>query len=103
MGAREFNLVKGATLRIDPLAGDSLRVRIGEVWVTQFEDPRDYFLKAGDSLVLNPKGAVLAVAYKLTLLDLLRNEASSASVRTERSPARVSGWSARRLLGKIFA
>ena len=96
-------MVRGATLRIDPLAGDSLRVRFGEVWVTQFEDPKDYFLRAGDSLILNPKGAVLAVAYKLTLLDLFRNDASGASGRTERRPMRASGWSARRLLGKIFA
>lgn len=94
-------MVKGATLRIDPLAGDSLRVRFGEVWITQFDDPKDYFLRAGDSLILNPKGAVLAVAYKLTLLDLLRNDASSG--RTERRPARVSGWRGWRLFGRIFA
>jgi len=101
LGAREFKIVRGATLRIDPLAGDSLRVRFGEVWVTQLNDPRDYFLSAGDSLMLNPKGAALAVAYKLTLLDLLRNDAGSG--RTERRPVRISGWWARRLLGKIFA
>ena len=101
MGAREFRIVRGATLRIDPLAGDSLRVRFGEVWVTQFEDPKDYFLRAGDSLILNSKGAVLAVAYKLTLLDLFRNDAGPG--RTERRGMRASGWSARRLLGKIFA
>jgi Protein of unknown function (DUF2917) len=101
VGAREFKIARGATLRIDPLAGESLRVRFGEVWVTQFEDPNDYFLKAGESLMLNPKGPVLAVAYKLTLLDLLRNDAGRG--RTERRPARVSGWWALRLLGKIFA
>lgn len=101
VGAREFKIARGAMLRIDPLAGDSLRVRFGEVWVTQFEDPKDYFLKAGESLVLNPKGAVLAVAYKLTLLDLFRNDTGQG--RTESRPARVSGWRALRLLGKIFA
>ena len=74
MGAREFEMVKGATLRIDPLAGDSLRVRTGEVWVTQFEDPNDYILKTGDSLTLNGKGAALAIAYKPTLLDLFRKD-----------------------------
>jgi hypothetical protein len=99
LGAREFRIVKGATLRIDPLAGDSLRVRCGEVWVTQFEDPKDYFLGAGEWLVLNLKGPVLAVAYKLTLLDLLRNDAGQG--RTESRPARASGWWARRLLEKI--
>lgn len=101
MGAREFKVVKGATLRIDPLAGESLRVRFGEVWITQFDDPKDYLLRGGDSLVLNPKGAVLAVAYKLTLLDLLRNDAGPGW--TERRPMRASGWRALSLLGKIFA
>lgn len=67
-------MVKGAMLRIDPLAGDSLRVRTGEVWVTQFEDPNDYMLKTGDSLALNGKGATLAVAYRPTLLDLFRQD-----------------------------
>jgi len=94
-------MVKGATLRIDPLAGDSLRVRFGEVWVTQFEDPKDYILRAGDSLMLNPKGAVLAVAYKLTLLDLFRSDAGPD--RTERRTMRPSGWWALSLLGKILA
>jgi hypothetical protein len=98
--AREFKIVRGATLRIDPIAGDSLRVRFGEVWVTQFDDPKDYFLKAGESLILKHKGAALAVAYKLTLLDLFRNDAPG---RTERRPMRASGWRALRLLGKIFA
>ncbi len=92
MGAREFEIVRGATQRIDPLAGDSLRVRFGEVWVTQFEDPKDYFLKAGESLILNHKG---------TVLDLFRNDAGPD--RTERRPMRVSEWRALRLLGKIFA
>jgi DUF2917 family protein len=74
MGAREFEMVKGAMLRIDPLAGDSLRVRSGEVWVTQSEDPNDYMLKTGDSLTLKGKGAMLAIAYKPTLLDLFRKD-----------------------------
>jgi DUF2917 family protein len=74
MDARKFLMVKGAMLRIDPLAGDSLRVRSGEVWVTQHDDSRDYMLKAGDSLALNGKGATLALAYQPTLLDLFRDE-----------------------------
>lgn len=101
MGARKFGIARGETLRIDPLAGDSLRVRLGEVWITQFGDPKDYLLKPGESLMLNREGEVLAVAFKLTLLDLLRNDA--APVRTERRSMRVSGWWARGLLGKIIA
>ncbi len=91
-------MVKGAMLRIDPLAGDSLRVRSGEVWVTQFEDSRDYMLKAGDSLVLNDKGATLAVAYRPTLLDLLLDHRAGGREQTERRAGRV-----RALLRKVLA
>jgi hypothetical protein len=101
VGSRKFEIARGETLRIDPLAGDSLHVRLGEVWITQFGDPKDYLMKPGESLILNHEGAVLAVAYKLTLLDLLRNDAGPG--RTERRPMRASGWRAPRLLGKIIA
>jgi hypothetical protein len=99
MGAREeFLMVKGAMLRIDPLAGDSLRVRSGEVWVTQFEDTRDYILKTGDSLALTGKGATLAIAYRPTLLDLLRDHPAGDREQTERR-----AWSVRALLRKALA
>ena len=103
MDAREFKIVRGATLRIDPLAGDSLRVRFGEVWVTQFEDPKDYFLRAGDSLVLNSKGAVLAVAYNLTLLDLFRDDPAGVreQIKGEAGRGRLRG--VRALLRKFLA
>jgi hypothetical protein len=100
VGTRKFEIARGETLRIDPLAGDSLHVRLGEVWITQFGDPKDHLMRPGESLILSHEGAVLAVAYKLTLLDLLRNDA--APVRTERRPMRVLGWWAQRLPGKIF-
>jgi hypothetical protein len=93
-------MVKGATLRIDPLAGDSLRVQFGEVWITQFEDPKDYFLRACESLVLTPK-ARCSPSRTSSLLDLLRNDAPRG--RTGSRLARASGGWARGLFGKIFA
>ncbi len=103
MGAREFLMVKGAMLRIDPLAGDSLRVRSGGVWVTQYEDPRDYMLKAGDSLALNGKGRALALAYQPTLLDLLRDDPPESREQNERKARRARLRSARALLRKVWA
>jgi hypothetical protein len=103
MGAREFEMVKGAMLRIDPLAGDSLRVRSGEVWVTQFADPNDYLLKTGDSLMLNGGGATLAVAYKPTLLDLFRKDPAGVREQIGREARRLQAQSVWALLRKIFA
>ena len=103
MGAREFEMVKGAMLRIDPLAGDGLRVRAGEIWVTQHEDRRDYMLMTGDSLTLNGKGATLAVACRPTLLDLFREDPAGVREQIERNARH--GWlrSMRVRLRKIFA
>src|SRR5690349_10507231 len=64
MGAREFELKQGAVLKIDALAGDRLRVRAGDVWITQHEDSKDYILRTGQSMTLSGKGATLAMAYK---------------------------------------
>src|SRR5882672_189116 len=103
MGAREFLMVKGAMLRIDPLAGDSLRVRSGGVWVTQHDDSRDYMLKAVDSLALNGKGAALAVAYRPTLLDLFRDDPAGVRQRVEREARRGRLRNVRALLRRVLA
>lgn len=103
MGAREFVMVKGALLRIDPLAGDSLRVRSGGVWVTQPADSRDYVLKSGDSLALNGKGPALAVAYQPTLLDLFRKDPAGVREAIEREARRGRLRDVRALLRKILA
>jgi Protein of unknown function (DUF2917) len=102
MGAREFLMVKGAMLRIDPLAGDSLRVRSGEVWVTQHADSRDYMLRTGDSLALNSKGPTLAVAYRPTLLDLFRKDPAGVRCRSEREARHGRLHGVRTLLRKVW-
>ncbi|HZT63631.1 MAG TPA: DUF2917 domain-containing protein [Burkholderiales bacterium] len=102
MGAREFEIAKGAMLKIDPLAGDCLRVRWGEVWVTQFEDTRDYTLRTGDSIVLDGKGAMLAVAYKPTLLDLFRADPAGFRERIEVEAKRSQARSLWALVRNIF-
>ena len=71
MGAREFTIDQGSALKIDARAGSGLRVQLGEVWVTQLGDIKDYFLRAGESMVLRRDGEVIAFAYKPTRLDLL--------------------------------
>jgi hypothetical protein len=103
MGAREYLMVKGAMLRIDPLAGDSLRVRSGAVWVTQYEDSKDYMLKAGDSLTLNGKGRTLALAYQHTLLDLFRKDPAGVREQIESEARRGQMRSVRALLRKFWA
>ena len=66
MGAREFEIEKGRLLRIDAAPGDRLQVRLGDVWVTQQGDSKDYVLRTGESMTLSGGGAALAMAYKHT-------------------------------------
>jgi len=67
MDAREFEIEKGALLRIDAESGDRLHVRLGDVWVTQHGDSKDYALRTGESMLL-AGGVTLAMAYKRTQL-----------------------------------
>ena len=93
MAVEEFEVAKGAMLRIDAAEGDRLRVRFGDVWVTQHADTKDYMLRAGDSMALSGKGATLAVAYKATVLELHRSQpAARARRRLQffRRPAAIS-------------
>ena len=72
MDAREFEIEKGALLRIDAEAGDRLHVRLGDVWVTQYGDSKDYALRTGESMMLSG-GVALAMAYKRTQLAWYRS------------------------------
>jgi DUF2917 family protein len=103
MGAREFELGRGAILKIDPLAGDSLRVRSGEVWLTQHEDSRDYLLKTGDSMVLSGKGLALATACQPTLLDLFRPDPARVREPVEREPRPAQAQAMGAWIRNIFA
>lgn len=72
MDAREFEIEKRALLRIDAEPGDRLQVRLGDVWVTQYGDSKDYSLRTGESMML-ARGAALAMAYKPTQLAWYRS------------------------------
>lgn len=81
MDAEEFEIGAGGILKIAARKGERVRVRSGEVWVTQHGDLNDYLLKAGDSLDLNGEGMVLANASKPTLLELLGSEPAGGEAK----------------------
>lgn len=89
MGAGEFKINRGAALKIDALAGYGLRVRLGEVWVTQLGDIKDYYLRTGESMILRNDGSVLATAYQPTLLDVFRQYPAGVRERVESEARRA--------------
>jgi len=74
MAAQEFKIERGELLRIDAAPGDKLQVRLGDVWVTQDGDSKDYVLRTGESLMLSGRGSALAMAYKRTQLAWHRSD-----------------------------
>jgi len=103
MGAREFEVNRGAVLKIEALEGDSLHVRFGDVWVTQHKDSKDYLLKAGDSMTLSGKGVTLATAFEPTLLDLYRKDPFAVREQVQRGARRARAQKMRALFRHIFA
>ncbi len=70
MGAMEF-LRESELARIDAAAHAGLRVRSGDVWLTQQDDPNDYYVRAGEELQFTGKpGPVRVTAYKPSILEL---------------------------------
>ena len=90
----EFEIDRGSIQRIDATAGDRLQVRLGDVWVTQHEDSKDYMLRTGESMLLSG-GVTLAMAYKRTQLAWYHSAPRRA---TRARPLETLGW-----LRKIFA
>ena len=95
MVVMEFEIDKGSIQRIDAAAGDRLHVRLGDVWVTQHDDSKDYMLRTGESMLLSGGGPTLAMACKRTHLAWYRS--------APRRKARARPLGAIALLRKIFA
>jgi len=61
-------LATGEILRIDDALGNSIVLVQGMVWITQEGDPRDVFLKDGESFVFDRAGIALVQAISDTRL-----------------------------------
>lgn len=58
-----YLLKKGETVTITSgPEGCSLRMGRGSVWLTRYEDPRDYFLRPGETVAVSAPGPVVIEA-----------------------------------------
>ncbi|KAA0893210.1 DUF2917 domain-containing protein [Oryzomonas rubra] len=66
-----YLLKKGETVALTSgPEGCSLRMNRGSVWLTRYEDPRDYFLRPGETVAISAPGAVVIEALEDTTFTL---------------------------------
>jgi hypothetical protein len=77
---RFIRLADGHAIAQDRLAGRTVRIRRGRVWLTQYADARDYFLACGDELRIDTAGAVVMHALADAVVEV-RAEAPAPAPR----------------------
>jgi hypothetical protein len=75
----------GSLLRIDDGAGVLIHVWEGELWITEDYSLKDHVLQAGQSYLIEGRGATVAQAFKRSLVSL----SAPVSARTARRIALI--------------
>jgi hypothetical protein len=65
-----ISLEAGELLRIESDRGIDVRCESGKLWITREEDPRDLWLRQGESAQVDPRGLTLVEAVGITRLRL---------------------------------
>ncbi len=65
------SLAPGDSINLDDARGTTLRVRRGQLWVTQYGDPTDYVLEAGDTWTIERRGRTIVQAQRNALFDVV--------------------------------
>ena len=78
-----LRLKRDGVLRLEKATGVVVEVSMGEVWLTQERDPRDYFLRAGDWLRIDrPETVVISAMASetwITISELTPGHRNSSS------------------------
>ncbi|SNB46252.1 DUF2917 domain-containing protein [Geobacter sp. DSM 9736] len=67
-----MELAKSRYLTLRDAGGCIISCRRGIVWVTQTGDPRDFFLKAPETLLVTGRGLVVVEALRDSAVEVLR-------------------------------
>ncbi len=74
-------MARGSLLRVDNRAGTLVRVRAGEVWVTENGGGDDHVLRAGQSLRLRRRGLAIVQALEHSVVSVAAPERVSFARR----------------------
>jgi hypothetical protein len=102
MSAQGFVLGMNETLTLNAERGATVRVRSGDVWLTQHNDPKDHMLKTGHAVPLGGGGATLITAYQPTLLELYRQDPVAVREQITRSAHRARNEDIRAFFARFF-
>ena len=89
LNAQTFVLGSGETLKLDAPRGTTVRVRSGDVWLTQDNDGQDYILKTNHALALSGEGFTIITAYQPTVLELCHQDRFAVRQTVEREANRA--------------
>lgn len=91
---RRLALARGDSLSLDDARGTTVRVGRGQLWITQYGDPTDHVLEAGDSWAVERNGRTIVQAQRDALVDLTGPEALSPLhvVARTRAFLRFAAW-----------
>lgn len=92
--ARRLSLAPDELVDLDDARGTVIRVARGRVWLTQYGDPVDHVLDAGDSWAVERNGRTIVQAQESTLIDVSGPAAERAivPVATAVEAAHASDW-----------
>lgn len=92
-----LSLAAGELVNLDDARGTTLRVRRGQVWVTQDGDLADHVLDAGTAWAIERNGRTIVQAQAATIVELT-GEAAYRAIRPVAhapAPAQLTAWLAK--------
>lgn len=64
---RRLTLAPGDSINLDDARGTTVRVGRGQLWITQYGDPVDHVLEAGDAWAIERNGRTVVQAQRDSL------------------------------------
>ncbi|MGA8051612.1 MAG: DUF2917 domain-containing protein [Burkholderiales bacterium] len=102
MSVQEFALGIGEMLKLGAARGAAVRVRSGDVWLTQHGDRKDHMLKTGDTMPLNGEGTAIITAYQPTILELYREDPIAVRKAVEHQARRARNNDIGAFFARVF-
>lgn len=91
---RRLTLAPGDSINLDDARGTTVRVGRGQLWITQYGDPVDHVLEAGDTWAIERNGRTVVQAQRDSLVHLTGPGAPRPlpSIARNRTLLSIAAW-----------